>query len=441
MVDRDLLSALKRIRPSNELNLRNLRRRGEFLKARSALKRLLDQQISDHVAEIALLNALHRLGYRFGERSALTPEEAAERIEAAVYSRRAEQTWSVPLDGADELTRIKFGCAEVRSRAPSELLEMSAWGGSNNEEAQRTAEELANFRWLIVKELIPVCHRFAHRVSLIYRLMDERRLGGWFSTEPHPRVFPPVVEIALGALLVLPWEDVIHPSAPDWRPFRTPWLHSYTTDLFAPLEPLPRAGTLTWEESLVRITQSGEEIFEERPAIRALHHQAGTFVRVSAPPWESFSRFVQSIAGQRPVLHFFLRAFMSRGIDELMAHIVTLDAMLGKKQDHSPGRRSFGRCNPGGTKRISWRLAALLDDEKAADEFRRLYHLRSNYIHGRCLNPIPECDLRSARKLVRLAICAAIDGCCGHEGAKDYERFLDDLLDKGFTMCGPASKR
>jgi hypothetical protein len=88
--------------------------------------------------------------------------------------------------------------------------------------------------------------------------------------------------------------------------------------------------------------------------------------------WSAVERARSSPLFTTPVEHFLVRAFLSEGIDEFLAHLTTIEAALGLPDDY-----------PGGTRRLMARIAAFLGDISAANQYDRLFQIRSCYLHGR----------------------------------------------------------
>lgn len=64
--------------------------------------------------------------------------------------------------------------------------------------------------------------------------------------------------------------------------------------------------------------------------------------------WSDIVSARQTTLFDRPVAHFFIRAFQSDRIDEFLAHISTIKAALGLPLDHDQrGRRRIAGKNPG----------------------------------------------------------------------------------------------
>ena len=121
--------------------------------------------------------------------------------------------------------------------------------------------------------------------------------------------------------------------------------------------------------------------------------QTWTSMQVVRPLDQTFSSAFNPL-----IEHFLLRGCWEDGIDELIMHMTAVDAAIGSRHyKRVTTYRSMIDAIPS-------RLKRLLKDEAAAEEFGRLYDVRSVYIHGRDQDgTILTSDLISARKLARRA--------------------------------------
>ncbi len=116
-----------------------------------------------------------------------------------------------------------------------------------------------------------------------------------------------------------------------------------------------------------------------------------------------------------PVEHFLVRAFLSDGIDEVMAHLIVLEAAFGLESDYDAKQRlPTDPHKAGATRRVAARLSDAIGRPEAAKEYLDLYDMRCTYVHGR-----PEGRIISTQQRVlarRLAREAA--KCPGRPGAR-----------------------
>ncbi len=361
---------------------------------------------------------------------AVTAQEAAEQLNVAFHSTRTSRTYLCPLDCADTLPPLSFGQVSVRTFTSSELEALV-----NLPQLQRRyprwqmdAERLASFTWLIVKEEVNLNGEPGQRaIPVLFQSLD-RDLG---AIEPHRQRFPAAVEAALFMLLLAPWEEWAHYTDLDWRAFRTPWVYTSDSDVFCHRPTPPSPDTLTWEPC-VYTDAYGEEVELERPSCLPL-----TDAVADAPVWLNDTSWAEVQEAQatlifgRPVMHFLVRAFLSDGIDEFLAHITVIEAALGTKVDHDPKMRpkiTGGR--QGSTYRVAIRLAALLGDKSHAKSFLLLFDSRSEFLHGRTMQTIPGSERVLARRLAR-QVSLALVKAAKLEVTVPREVFLQRLLDVG----------
>ena len=100
--------------------------------------------------------------------------------------------------------------------------------------------------------------------------------------------------------------------------------------------------------------------------VRAIADQVSLLAPQSVD-WEFFER----------ARSYLLKGFFADGLEQLLWHITTVDALLGEDR-------------PGATKHLARRVAAILGTTPAErDAFRtaflELYHFRSRFVHGRPL--------------------------------------------------------
>jgi hypothetical protein len=133
-----------------------------------------------------------------------------------------------------------------------------------------------------------------------------------------------------------------------------------------------------------------------------------------------------------------VRAFLSEGIDEFLAHLTTIEAALGLHADYYPRLRP--KPDPhgslkGAAERVAARIAALLLDSSAACHHRRLFEIRSLYLHGRELKEAISSEQRlQARSLARRVVEALVGRVNEVSAPGSREEFLGSLLDSGAPM-------
>jgi len=419
------------------LRIGDLKECSAFVRMRDVLVERVSRPRLETTANLALEHALERLGYFGGGRLHVPPREAAKRIENAITQTSATKTYYLPLDCADDLPSLSFGPARFRRFEWQELREISAsFGRGGSAAAITNCRQLAQFQWLTVREAFNLPDGFWSRASLIDTLLDHGFAGDGGSIEPHAERFPAIVETTLGALLTLPWESFIECPTIEWRPFRLPWVHVCSDDLYARLSRLPDAGTLSWEP-YVSYDVGGDEIVDERPERWSIAREAEHFfVQIGDALWDRYRSFTEHVAARRPITHFLVRGFMAEGVDEFIAHTTTIETVVGMRVDHDRDQRPKlpdGK-NPGATKRTAFRVAALLGDPSAYGHFNKLYRLRSAFIHGSAMRAISGKDKLLARSLSRRCVAACMDDSVFQKAQRNYDAFLDELMITGHGM-------
>lgn len=289
-------------------------------------------------------------------------------------------------------------------------------------------ERLSQFNWLYVTEIIASPQMLDSRFPRPFSYDLNQDFG---AIDPHKRRFPPAVEDALFALLLLPWEDWSDYSEVNWAGFTVPWIYTVTDDIFHAPNPPPTPDTLSWQPDFY-IERYGEEVEIERPIhfplLRAVP-QANTLLNDMT--WNQLMSARQSPLFETPIAHFLVRGFLSDGIDEFLAHILVIEAALGLPIDAK--RRPPLPGNPGATDRVASRLSVLLSSNTAGDDFRKLFDLRNEFVHGRTMSSIPGSNRLLARRLARQTVNALIKAALETPAPSCRESYLNDLLTKGWV--------
>jgi hypothetical protein len=363
---------------------------------------------------------------------AVAAEVAAERLVHAISMTTGTRLHLCPLDCAASLPDWTFGPNRIARLSPGELETLVAPARLLRHSAHWVfdSHRFSQFVWLLVEEPLNLDpRRLQYASSSMFALLS-RRMGDIDGRiHPHRAAFPAAVEKALFALLLLPWEDVVRDSKLEWRPFRIPWIYTIDSDPFERPNPPPDPDSLTWT-TLSLSASDGSSIEDEVPDQRHLDDAAvGGWTEPNDASWQRLTVALQSPLLNTPIQHFVVRAFVSDGIDEFLAHIVTIEAALGLKLDHCRSRRphlSDGK-NPGATLRLRQRCSNLLNDTAASDILKSLYRVRSDYIHGAHLIHIPETDRLAARRLARRVAAAQVDAAAT-EPTICRETYLNGLL-------------
>jgi hypothetical protein len=355
----------------------------------------------------ALSAALDRMGV--GQRPGAPATDvgaAAARLEAAFQATHIDRVHLCPLDTADEIPDLRFGPNAVEKLSLEALQVLLAPIGAD---AASVDARFTEFRWLVVRERVPIEHEPGRRAFpfLFDRTEDFARI------EPHKRQFPLAAEQAIFALLLAPWEDLVDHADFNWRAFRIPWVYTVEDDLFVRPPTMPSADTLTWETQWVDDgTEGGDEY--ERPA--AFHFQPpieSLDPIINDQRWRDIERALASDLFSTPIVHFLVAAFLGEGIDEFTGHLTALEASLGLRDDRFR------------EKVLSARISALLKDPGAEAAYSEVFNLRSEYVHGRVMGPISGIARVDARRLAR-RVANALVGCTLGPG-EDRQAFLQGL--------------
>jgi hypothetical protein len=367
---------------------------------------------------------------------ALPAEVAAARLDAAFRRPQSTRVHLCPLDCADDLPTLSFGPNSVSKMSATELealvdpLRLKRINPTWVFDAERFSE----FSWLVVKEDVPLDSEPGVRaVPALFIDLS----GDFGAIEPHPKRFPTAVEAALFALLLLSWEDWTVYRDVEWRAFRIPWIYTIDNDIFTPTLPPPSPETLSWEPDFF-IDEYGEKVELERPTRVPLSDSAAKAIEwLNDAGWDGLISARESSLFGTPVEHFLVRGFLDDGIDEFLAHITVVEAALGMSSDHDAGtRRKLPiRKNPGATARVAARLSALLASSTAGDGFKRLFDVRSAFLHGRTMSPISSQERILARRLARETAVALMKAALTTPASLSRDTYLDELLDAGFKLA------
>jgi hypothetical protein len=402
----------------------------------TALSELCNHRYGGGKVTFALGNALTSLGLPCGLPAAqsdlaLDLPNAAAALDAAFARKTTIRRHICPLDLADNLAPMTFGRARLAQFTAEELeiLFDAPKLLRNFPMLPLESKCLAQFHWLVVEEEIELDPRPEAR-AMPFMFMDWRRDFG--EIEPHLGRFPPAVEGALFFLLLAQWEEWSTKKEVDWRGFRVPWIYTVDDDLFVrPARP-PSADSLTLEPRMAE-DNSCEEVELERPSTLPLRDNAKTELQLfTDSAWTKLQAARATSLFETPVVHFLVRAFLADGIDEVMAHMTTIEAALGLEMDHRlklrPKPDPYPRLSA--TERVAARIGAALADPKAVQDYRDLFELRSGFVHGRgALQNISTSQRVLARNLARRVACALV--ALAADRARPRADVLAHLLDQG----------
>ena len=410
-----------------------------FVRLRETCQRLYPSAGSKDAVNFALSQALYGLGFHWSDdapaRSALSPAIAAARLDQAFRQTEAHLVHLCPLDLGDEVPELRFGPNAIRNFTAEELDDLLDPDGLSRKRPgwRFDSQRFSRFAWLVVEEIVALPGKSGGRI-LPGLFADLRQDFG--RIEPHKRHFPAPVEAALFALLTAPWEDITSYSDMDWRPFRVPWVHTLSDDLFARRSTPPDADTLSWEPDFYE-DEGGAMVELERPARLPLTEAAiPQTAYLDDAAWLELLEARRSPLFHRPIDHFTIRAFASDGIDEFLAHVTVIEAALGQPIDHDSRKRPkiSGQRRQGATARVAWRLAALLKDASAGERYLALFKERSDFLHGQTMHDIPSQVRLDARRLARQCVCALIGAATAPSPPENQDAFLNELLQSGSSQ-------
>lgn len=434
------LQALWGIPPPGPKNLLGSR---EFVAVKELLIKSYHNGKSTFGLEISIGNALRSLGLPCSTPHLPTqPEQELSQVASALvheFQRRTiRRRYLCPLDMADDLPPLQFGNTKIGRFTAAELQVL--FDAPRLErcfpDIRLDVLRLSQFHWLVVEEDISVRRDSGNRQFSLLDLPMKKDLG---EIAPHGGRFPAAVERALFLLLLASWEDWSEMPEVDWRGFRVPWIYTLDDDLCTFPTPPPDPERLSWEPYCLQVDHD-EWVESERPLwLRT----AATAENVRQDLDRYWTRLqVQSTLNSElfstPVEHFLVRAFLSYGIDEVIAHLIVVEAAFGTEADHKRTLRLPGdHHNESATRRVAARLSAAVGKSGAAKEYLDLYDLRCTYVHGR-----PEGRLIStkqrvlARRLAREAANALVDLA---QKTQLRENILLDLLNQGVANLPPKT--
>jgi hypothetical protein len=148
----------------------------------------------------------------------------------------------------------------------------------------------------------------------------------------------------------------------NWRGFRVPWVHIVDEDLFARQQPVPSPDTLNWEEQAFQDAY-GETVEIMVPVRFPLEDHAAAELKLwDQARWDVVQQARKTPLFETPIVHFFVRAFLADDVDEVLAHMTTIEAALGLHADYQPSGRVLPdrRKRMTATNRMRSRVAGLL---------------------------------------------------------------------------------
>jgi hypothetical protein len=235
-------------------------------------------------------------------------------------------------------------------------------------------------------------------------------------------------------LILAPWEEWSTMQEVDWRGFRIPWIYTVDEDLFIRPATPPSADSLTLEPWIV--DDDGEDLELERPTELPLSDDARSgLALLTDQAWRHLETARATQLFETPIAHFLVRAFLSDGIDEVMAHMTAIEAAVGLEMDHKAFMRPKPDPHKGvtATNRVAARIGALLKDKSSVQAYKELFELRSQFVHGRGgLQKMSTPQRVLARSLARSVAAGIVD--LALQGPRPRVDVLSDLLDQGAPL-------
>jgi hypothetical protein len=362
----------------------------------------------------------------------LDPVRAANAIDEGYRRKTTLRRHLCPLDLADELPVLSFGSARVADFSADDLAGLfdAPRLARNFHNQPFEAKRLAQFRWLVVEEEIALDPRPEARTAPFMYMTFDRDFG---EIDPHLGRFPPAVERALFFLLLAPWERWSTMHEVDWRGFRLPWIYTVDEDLFIRPSPPPSADSLTLEPWIVQ-GDWGEDIELERPTVLHLDDDAASGLALFTDgAWKELEMARATDLFETPLAHFLVRAFLADGMDEVMAHMTSIEAAVGLEMDHKKWLRPKPdphKTVSSATDRVAARVAAVLNDRASVQAYKDLFELRSAFVHGRAgLQKVSTAQRVMARSLARGVARGLADVAL--KGVRSRTDVLSDLLARG----------
>lgn len=357
----------------------------------------------DEATEASLSRSLHK-GIRNLFRSTGAPwfatqisspsHLAARELYRALTATKARSVFLCPLDRSPSLPNIDFGPCKVRCLSETELqaIIQSSRIINNHPSAPFDARRFARFTWLVIDEARPVSKLAVRVLQPSFRWFEETPAVELTSVRPHRSRYSPVVEQAIFAMLLVPWEQFIESSYAPWKPFHVPWVYTVPHDPFAEMDRPPSPDSLSWRPVIYADDSEDEEpdtndqfAFDPSELCKSVGYN-WDLAQVTCPTHVESGAY----AFNQLVRHFIIRALEEDGIDEVIFHSIAIEAALAIQKEF------------GSTDKIARRIKNLLQSTHAESEFKRLYELRSNFVHGRRLEDLmPAEDLNKLRSIAR----------------------------------------
>ncbi|MYD93233.1 MAG: hypothetical protein F4Y02_05975 [Chloroflexi bacterium] len=305
------------------------------------------------------------------------PTEVALRLHRAFLCSQVSRTFLVPLDRLylldasahhhQKLENVAFGPNEVTQLTSDKLIHRIPHFGLKRfgQRYEFPVQELGDRCWLITtvqEDAGAIWKRNRHGVllGLLNETMDSIGKIPVFRS-----ALPSIVE---EAVLILLLSFIKRDSELIWKPFGIPWTYSYTDDPFADPRRAPDPSVLSW-------TLTGDPGREfEVSDLSNLIALADRDIQALRQRWKKLHSLQDQAETRKPILsplavHFFLKAFFEDGIDEVIALIGCIEALLLLQ-----GERNRTK--------LMTRYQNLVNDGEDYQGLDGAYRLRRTYLHG-----------------------------------------------------------
>ena len=349
---------------------------------------------------------------RFDKDPLSIPLVAAE-IDRAFRAKSTTVVHLCPLDRGANIPSVHFDICKINEFSTDALEDLVHAPRLARRGIAFDSKKFARIKWLVVRETVELPKPVGARaIPILYQIVD------WnITVQPHEAKYPIPVERALFTLLLAEWERAVGKNEFDWRPFRVPWVYTFTDDPFAAAPVFPDAESLSWEHRAYTDDATGELVEYEVPYTTNMDDAVVGALMAELPSLAELVNKTCSASCINPLVrHFLIRAFTSDGIDELLFHTLTIEAALGREEERQ-----------GILAKLKERIRRLTGRHDAGGEFAIQYDRRSTYIHGRNMQELEREDLIAARKLAREVafhlVCRAADN--PHLGRDEFLNQLE----------------
>ena len=235
--------------------------------------------------------------------------------------------------------------------------------------------------------------------SPIPRLVKDNDFFNLAEMERHRVEFSNYSEIedALKQMVLFDWESQFFDNGIG---FDVPLIFNFDDNLLGHPRFAPDLSFLATVPDIWVDPLSGEEIEKEKvPFLFYLTpketHELRQFLKSIGKTLASLKRKGPGWEFIEVALGFLLKAFFSKGIEQLLWHITVIESLLGEKVDEL-------------NTKLSERLSRIWGDTSTGICFKKLYDYRCDLVHGNkkvLRNEIHEDQLKEARVLARGTVC------------------------------------